>query len=88
MDFWLASNDSWLIPMTVSPLVSASATHSIAQTWVTMTTPPGRAARSSSLSCSALTRICARRAAWRRRSGAFSRPLIPRSRRADGGCVS
>lgn len=60
--------------MTVSPLVSARATHSIAQTWVTMTTLPGRAARNSSVSRSALARIFARRAACRRRSGAFSRP--------------
>lgn len=69
VDFWLASKDSWLIPMTESPLVSARATHSIAQTWVTITTAPGAAARHSSLSSSALARIPARRAAWRRRSG-------------------
>lgn len=76
------------MPMTVSPLVSARDTHSIAQTWVTITTAPGRAARNSSLRVSALARICARRAAWRRRSGALRRPLTPCSRRALGGWVA
>lgn len=50
------------MPITVSPRVSACATHSMAHTCVTTTTAPGRAARNSAVSLTACSRMLASRA--------------------------
>ncbi len=67
------SKDSWLIPITWRPVRSACATHSIAQTWVTITTAPGAAARNSSVIRPAASRTPAARRASPRRARTSSR---------------
>ncbi len=76
------------MPMTVCPPVPASATHSIAQTWVTMMTAPGRAAVNRAVSLAAWVRMPASRAARRRCSATLARSLRVRTGRRCGGCSS
>ncbi len=77
---------TWLMPMTVRPVVSASSTHSIAHTGVTITTAPGRAAWNSRVSLAACSRIPVARSARSLLSATLSRPLMPcgaHTRRVD-----
>lgn len=73
--------------MTRSPVVSASPTHSIAQTWVTMTTAPGRAVAKSSESRPTACFLAAARAASLRRVGIRKRSRTPWGVQGVGGCA-
>jgi hypothetical protein len=58
--------------MTIRPVVSARATHSIAQTCAAMTTPPGAAVRNISLSWAAPASTSRSRRRWRSLFRTFS----------------
>ncbi|MDQ0984814.1 hypothetical protein QFZ71_002097 [Streptomyces sp. V2I9] len=73
--------------MTRSPVVSASPTHSIAQTWVTMTIAPGRAPAKIPESRATACFFAAARAASLRRVGTRKRSRTPWGVQGVGGCA-